>query len=142
MQLLSSLRGVAVVGALAGTLALASPTGAVERSGNVREAAPAAVTRYISNENSIGIGVSRYVVGSPSRPYDAILPGHQRTDTALGWETAASWYLGPGYCGETWKYQDGAWRFSRGDRGPIVIPVGDIPGQSVDRWAARYIAPC
>lgn len=133
MQPLSRLRGVAVVGALAGTWALASPTAT---------AAPAAATRYISNETSIGIGVSAYVVGYPGHLYDAILPGHQRTDGALGWSTAASWYLGPGYCGETWSYRDGAWRFSRADKGPIVIPVGDVPGESVDRWSARYLAPC
>ena len=105
-------------------------------------AAPVSVTRYISNETAIPIGVSRYVTGGGTRPYDAILGAHQRTDGALGWETAKSWYLGPGYCGVTEKYSRGKWSFARSDRGPIVIAVGDLLGESVDRWAVTDIHQC
>ncbi len=72
--------------------------------------APAALSSYISNQGFLGVGViyegdGKYVHGK----YDAILHPGQRTDTNLGWDRAAGFYLGFGSCTGLWVYQHGEW---------------------------------
>lgn len=101
---------------------------------------PLALTSYISNENATGIGVSKDNVAGN---YQAILPGHRRTDgTPLYWSRALSFYIGVGYCADAY-YWAGAWRFGAAFRGPLeVFTDQTIPGETVARWAVRYIRRC
>ncbi|MFJ7046804.1 hypothetical protein ACIQVC_25895 [Streptomyces sp. NPDC101112] len=104
--------------------------------------APLAVTSYISNENNIGIGVSK---NNTPEPYQAILPGHRRTDgSPLYWDHAHSFYIGPGYCAQAWYWQNNAWRLDPRNtlRGPVEAQIVPISGESVARWAVRYVRAC
>ncbi|GAA5183544.1 hypothetical protein GCM10023322_23070 [Rugosimonospora acidiphila] len=53
--------------------------------------------------------------------YDAALPGEgAATDTYFGWQNAAGWYNGPGYCTSQARSDDGGrtWRWQEPDLGP------------------------
>ncbi|MDG5808954.1 hypothetical protein P9869_41330 [Streptomyces ossamyceticus] len=103
---------------------------------------PQAVTSYISNENDIGIGVSR---NNTSPLYEAILPGHRRTDgSPLRWDHAYSFYIGPGYCADAWYWQNNGWRFDPRNtvKGSKEAQIVAIPGETVARWAVRNVRAC
>lgn len=62
---------------------------------------------YIHNSSfsSVGIGVV-YETSDGGAIYDAILPVNRRTDRHLGWAQAEGYYIGPGYCADSY-YQIG-----------------------------------
>ncbi|MFC4464634.1 hypothetical protein ACFPH6_08705 [Streptomyces xiangluensis] len=105
---------------------------------------PQALVSYISNENSIGIGVTRIDRG---QNYDAILQPHRRTDQSpLNWDRAQAFYIGAGYCADAWFFQGSGWHPSptaQDVRGPAVVRTQQsIPGQAVARWAVRDVKGC
>ncbi|MFF3713970.1 hypothetical protein [Streptomyces phaeochromogenes] len=103
---------------------------------------PQALTSYISNENDIGIGVSQ---NNTPPLYEAILPGHRRTDgSPLGWDHAYSFYIGPGYCADAWYWQNNGWRFDPRNtvKGSKEAQIVAIPGEAVARWAVRNVRVC
>ncbi|OXM60824.1 hypothetical protein CF165_40800 [Amycolatopsis vastitatis] len=102
---------------------------------------PLALTSYISNENTIGIGVSRDNVAGG---YQAILPAHRRTDgSPLYWSRAVSFYIGAGGCADAKYFASGAWRPAGSFRGPVeVLTDQTIPGESVARWAVSNHRAC
>jgi hypothetical protein len=104
---------------------------------------PQALVSYISNENNIGIGVSRIDRG---QNYDAILQPHRRTDgPPLNWDRAQAFYIGAGYCADAWYYQ-GGWKPSptaQNVRGPVVVRTQQsISGEATARWAVRDVERC
>jgi hypothetical protein len=114
--------------------------GAVSAADTGSPVAPLQLRSYISNENASGLGVSRDYVDSL---YQAILPGHRRTDgDPHYWTRAVSFYVGPGYCADAWAFE-GLWLFTRTWRGPVkVFTPQTIAGESVARWAIRNIRKC
>jgi hypothetical protein len=143
------LRGLAVlaVSVVAASLvnapASAEPNTGVTTSavGAGSSAAAQRLISYISNENNIGIGVSNDYDGFED--YDAILPARQRTDGYFGWEIAEAYYVGLGYCADSY-YLNANWKwvFYATTHGPATIALPQfIVGQDVARWAVRDVRP-
>ncbi|GAA3802218.1 hypothetical protein GCM10023083_41620 [Streptomyces phyllanthi] len=121
---------------------VAGAGGTASASGAGAAVSPQAVTSYISNENDIGIGVSQ---NNTPPLYEAILPGHRRTDgSPLGWNHAYSFYIGPGYCADAWYWQNNGWRFDPRNtvKGSKEAQIVAIPGEAVARWAVRNVRAC
>lgn len=63
---------------------------------------------YIHNSyaSEVGIGVV-YETSDGGPIYDAILPVDRRTDRHLGWAQAEGYYIGPGYCANSYFQKGG-----------------------------------
>ncbi|MFE0254672.1 hypothetical protein [Streptomyces sp. NPDC059010] len=117
------------------------PDNTVSGPGTASPDAALALVSYVSNETGIGIGVLNVINGSES--YDAILPGHRRTDTYFGWDRAQGFYVGAGSCVDGYFWNGSRWVFHSTARGPVRVRTDQsIPGQSVARWAVRSHRAC
>lgn len=142
------LRGLAVlVLSVAAASSVSVPAGAAPNIGETSavgagsSATAQRLISYISNENLIGIGVSNDYDGFEN--YDAVLPSRQRTDGYFGWEIAEAYYVGPGYCADSYYLNaEWKWDFYATTHGPATIALPQfIRGQDVARWAVRDVRP-
>jgi len=137
------LRGLAtLVVSVAAASSVSVPASAEPTTGKTTSAAVPRLISYITNENNnIGIGVSNDYDGFEN--YDAILPPRQRTDSYFGWEIAEAYYVGPGYCADSYYLNaNWKWTFYATTHGPATIALPQfITGQDVARWAVRDIRP-
>jgi hypothetical protein len=136
------LRGLALlVVSVAAVSSVSVPASAEPNTDKTTSVAAQRLISYISNENNIGIGVSNDYDGFEN--YDAVLPARQRTDGYFGWEIAEAYYVGPGYCADSY-YLNASWKwdFYATTHGPATIALPQfIAGQDVARWAVRDVRP-
>ncbi|MGW2291259.1 hypothetical protein [Streptomyces phaeochromogenes] len=93
---------------------------------------------YIHNSyaSEVGIGVV-YETSDGGAIYDAILPVDRRTDRHLKWAQAEGYYIGPGYCANSYFWKDGKeHQFDLHATGQLYTPrnLTTMDKDGVARW--------